>query len=171
LFRVSDQKPPHEPARRHIPDSGKNRSTKRADQESGSDFLRRKYSRDLADTSTGGITEESSQLTKFHGVYAQDDAICATSAARRAKEKAFSFMARVRVPGGGVHDGAVARPRRARGRWANGSAQAHYAAGVSVSRHPQGQPVAHDQWREPRTARHARGVRRRQSQRHVQSEP
>ncbi|MEY2879367.1 MAG: hypothetical protein RLZZ15_1747 [Verrucomicrobiota bacterium] len=65
-----------------------------------SNFLRGDILRDLADQSTGGITEESSQLTKFHGVYAQDDRDLRNQLRREGKEKAFSFMARVRVPGG-----------------------------------------------------------------------
>ncbi|WP_414662940.1 NADPH-dependent assimilatory sulfite reductase hemoprotein subunit [Horticoccus sp. 23ND18S-11] len=67
---------------------------------SESNFLRGHILRDLADQSTGGITEESSQLTKFHGVYAQDDRDLRNQRRRENKEKAFSFMARVRVPGG-----------------------------------------------------------------------
>ncbi len=65
-----------------------------------SNFLRGNILRDLADHSTGGITEDSSQLTKFHGIYAQDDRDLRNQRRRENKEKAFSFMARVRVPGG-----------------------------------------------------------------------
>jgi sirohydrochlorin ferrochelatase len=65
-----------------------------------SNFLRGHILRDLADTSTGGITEESSQLTKFHGIYGQDDRDLRNQRRKEGKEKAFSFMARVRVPGG-----------------------------------------------------------------------
>ncbi|MBL9189354.1 MAG: NADPH-dependent assimilatory sulfite reductase hemoprotein subunit [Opitutaceae bacterium] len=65
-----------------------------------SNFLRGHILRDLADHSTGGITEESGQLTKFHGIYAQDDRDLRNQRRRENKEKAFSFMARIRVPGG-----------------------------------------------------------------------
>ena len=65
-----------------------------------SNFLRGNILRDLADTTTGGITDDSGQLTKFHGVYAQDDRDLRNQLRREGKEKAFSFMARVRVPGG-----------------------------------------------------------------------
>ena len=82
-----------------IPESekalAKNESIKAA-----SNFLRGNILRDLADTSTGGITDDSGQLTKFHGIYAQDDRDLRTQRRREGKEKAFSFMARVRVPGG-----------------------------------------------------------------------
>jgi sulfite reductase (NADPH) hemoprotein beta-component len=65
-----------------------------------SNFLRGNIVRDLADTTTGAITEESSQLTKFHGIYMQDDRDVRNQRRKEGKEKAFIFMARVRVPGG-----------------------------------------------------------------------
>ena len=66
----------------------------------GSDFLRGNIARDLADTSTGGITEESNQLSKFHGMYIQDDRDLRNALKKEGKEKAFGFMVRVRLPGG-----------------------------------------------------------------------
>ncbi len=65
-----------------------------------SNFLRGNILRDLSDHSTGSITEESGQLTKFHGIYAQDDRDLRNQRRKANQEKAFSFMARVRVPGG-----------------------------------------------------------------------
>jgi sulfite reductase (NADPH) hemoprotein beta-component len=65
-----------------------------------SHFLRGHILRDLEDTSSGTITEESSQLTKFHGVYVQDDRDLRAPRRKEGKEKAYIFMARVRVPGG-----------------------------------------------------------------------
>ena len=65
-----------------------------------SNFLRGNILRDLADTSTGAITEDSGQLTKFHGIYMQDDRDLRNQRRKEGKEKAFIFMARVRVPGG-----------------------------------------------------------------------
>ncbi len=65
-----------------------------------SNFLRGTILRDLADTSTGGISDDASQLTKFHGVYQQDDRDLRNQRRKEGKEKAFIFMARVRVPGG-----------------------------------------------------------------------
>ena len=56
--------------------------------------------RDLADASTGGIPEDTNQLMKFHGVYSQDDRDLRNQRRKEGKEKAFIFMARVRVPGG-----------------------------------------------------------------------
>lgn len=66
----------------------------------GSNFLRGNILSDLADLSNGTISEESGQLTKFHGIYAQDDRDLRNQRRKENKEKAFSFMARVRVPGG-----------------------------------------------------------------------
>jgi sulfite reductase (NADPH) hemoprotein beta-component len=65
-----------------------------------SNWLRGNILRDLADTSSGTITEESNQLTKFHGIYGQDDRDLRNQRRKEGKEKAFIFMARVRVPGG-----------------------------------------------------------------------
>ena len=66
----------------------------------GSNFLRGHILRDLADASTGTISDDSAQLTKFHGTYVQDDRDLRNQRRREGKEKAFSFMTRIRVPGG-----------------------------------------------------------------------
>ncbi len=65
-----------------------------------SNLLRGGIVRDLADTTTGAISEDSSQLTKFHGLYLQDDRDVRNALKKAGKEKAFSFMLRVRLPGG-----------------------------------------------------------------------
>jgi sulfite reductase (NADPH) hemoprotein beta-component len=65
-----------------------------------SNWLRGNILRDLADTSTGSITEDSLQLTKFHGIYQQDDRDLRNQRRKEGKEKAFIFMARVRTAGG-----------------------------------------------------------------------
>ena len=65
-----------------------------------SNYLRGNTLRDLADTTTGAVTEETTQLMKFHGVYQQDDRDVRNQRRKENKEKAFIFMARVRVPGG-----------------------------------------------------------------------
>ncbi len=65
-----------------------------------SHFLRGHILRDLEDTSSGTITEESSQLTKFHGIYPQDDRDVRAQRRKEGREKAYIFMARIRVPGG-----------------------------------------------------------------------
>ena len=65
-----------------------------------SDFLRGTISESLTDKSTGSIPPSDAQLTKFHGTYMQDDRDKRASLIKEKKEKAFSFMIRIRVPGG-----------------------------------------------------------------------
>ena len=65
-----------------------------------SDFLRGTISESLTDNSTGSIPPSDAQLTKFHGTYMQDDRDKRASLIKEKKEKAFSFMIRIRVPGG-----------------------------------------------------------------------
>jgi sulfite reductase (NADPH) hemoprotein beta-component len=54
----------------------------------------------LADVVTGAIAEDDTQLVKFHGTYMQDDRDVRGERARKKLEKAYSFMLRVRIPGG-----------------------------------------------------------------------
>ena len=65
-----------------------------------SDFLRGTIAESLADDSTGAIPANDAQLTKFHGTYLQDDRDKRKGLLKERKEKAFSFMIRIRVPGG-----------------------------------------------------------------------
>jgi sulfite reductase (NADPH) hemoprotein beta-component len=63
-------------------------------------YLRGTIADGLADPATGALAEDDTQLTKFHGIYQQDDRDLRTERARQKLEPAYSFMARVRVPGG-----------------------------------------------------------------------
>ena len=63
-----------------------------------SDFLRGTILEGLADSSTGSISADDAQLTKFHGTYLQDNRDKRAELIKEKKEKAFSFMIRVRVP-------------------------------------------------------------------------
>lgn len=65
-----------------------------------SNYLRGTLLEGLADTSTGAISADDQQLTKFHGIYQQDDRDLRKERRKAKQEKAFSFMIRVRVPGG-----------------------------------------------------------------------
>ena len=65
-----------------------------------SDFLRGTITESLLDDSTGSIPASDAQLTKFHGTYLQDDRDKRMALLKEKKDKAFSFMIRVRVPGG-----------------------------------------------------------------------
>ncbi|MBN8905318.1 MAG: NADPH-dependent assimilatory sulfite reductase hemoprotein subunit, partial [Rhodospirillales bacterium] len=63
-------------------------------------FLRGTITEGLLDQLTGGLSEDDQQLTKFHGLYQQDDRDLRPERAKKRMEKAFSFIARLRVPGG-----------------------------------------------------------------------
>ena len=65
-----------------------------------SDYLRGTIAESLSDTSTGSISPNDAQLTKFHGTYLQDNRDQRAALLKEKKEKAFSFMIRIRVPGG-----------------------------------------------------------------------
>ncbi|MCB8873776.1 NADPH-dependent assimilatory sulfite reductase hemoprotein subunit [Acidisoma silvae] len=67
---------------------------------SASRGLRGGIAEGLTDVITGQLDEDDTQLTKFHGIYQQDDRDIRAERGRKKMEKAFSFMARVRVPGG-----------------------------------------------------------------------
>ncbi len=54
----------------------------------------------LEDPLTGAIAEDDTQLSKFHGIYQQDDRDIRNERKRQRLEPAYSFMIRVRVPGG-----------------------------------------------------------------------
>ena len=65
-----------------------------------SNYLRGTLLEGLADTSTGALSKDDQQLTKFHGIYQQDDRDLRKERRLAKLEPAYSFMIRVRVPGG-----------------------------------------------------------------------
>ncbi|RSH82655.1 uncharacterized protein EHS24_007649 [Apiotrichum porosum] len=65
-----------------------------------SNYLRGTILEGLADESTGAIGASDAQLTKFHGTYMQDDRDIRESLQAQGLEPAYSFMIRVRMPGG-----------------------------------------------------------------------
>ncbi len=54
----------------------------------------------LVDPLTGAIADSDTQLSKFHGIYQQDDRDIRSERKRQKLEPAFSFMIRARIPGG-----------------------------------------------------------------------
>ena len=54
----------------------------------------------LADPVTGAISEDDTQLIKFHGSYQQDDRDLREERRLQKLEPAYSFMIRTRLPGG-----------------------------------------------------------------------
>ncbi len=65
-----------------------------------SNYLRGTIADGLADLSTGSMCEDDQQLLKFHGTYQQDDRDIRAGRRKHKLEKAYSFMIRIRVPGG-----------------------------------------------------------------------
>jgi sulfite reductase (NADPH) hemoprotein beta-component len=65
-----------------------------------SDHLRGNIALDLLDRITAGVSTESSKLMKFHGIYQQDDRDIRDERRRQKLEPAYTFMVRVRLPGG-----------------------------------------------------------------------
>ncbi|HKD75659.1 MAG TPA: NADPH-dependent assimilatory sulfite reductase hemoprotein subunit [Ktedonobacterales bacterium] len=63
-------------------------------------FLRGTIADGLTRAETGALSDDDQQLTKFHGIYVQDDRDLRAERGRKKMEKAFIFMARMRVPGG-----------------------------------------------------------------------
>ena len=74
--------------------------SKNEDIKANSDYLLGTILEGLEDQSTGAISSDDSQLTKFHGTYLQDDRDLRAERVKEKLEKAFSFMVRIRVPGG-----------------------------------------------------------------------
>ncbi|CAE6441213.1 unnamed protein product [Rhizoctonia solani] len=65
-----------------------------------SNYLRGTIAEGLRDTSTGALAPSDGQLTKFHGIYEQDDRDIRDERKAEGLEPAYSFMIRVRMPGG-----------------------------------------------------------------------
>ena len=65
-----------------------------------SNYLRGTLAEEIADTSTGAISADSQQLSKFHGMYLQDDRDVRADRRKKKLEKSYSFLIRVRLPGG-----------------------------------------------------------------------
>jgi sulfite reductase (NADPH) hemoprotein beta-component len=65
-----------------------------------SDGLRGTIEEGLKDEITGAISEDDQTLLKFHGMYQQDDRDRREERAEKKLERLFSFMIRLRLPGG-----------------------------------------------------------------------
>ncbi len=65
-----------------------------------SDYLRGTIEHGLLDRITGGVKFEENKLMKFHGIYQQDDRDIRDERRRQKLEPAYTFMVRVRLPGG-----------------------------------------------------------------------
>ena len=67
-----------------------------------SNFLRGRLAEAFSDMSTNDIPADEQQLIKFHGTYLQDDRDLRLVRKREGREKAWSFMLRLRMPGGRI---------------------------------------------------------------------
>lgn len=65
--------------------------------------LRGDLNEQIEDRITGNVTEYGKQLVKFHGSYIQDDRDRRTEREDKKLEWAYSFMIRLRIPGGDVN--------------------------------------------------------------------
>ncbi|MBA9078143.1 NADPH-dependent assimilatory sulfite reductase hemoprotein subunit [Rufibacter quisquiliarum] len=65
-----------------------------------SDGLRGTLNESLKDEITGAIREDDTNLVKFHGMYMQDDRDRREERAAKKLERLYSFMIRLRLPGG-----------------------------------------------------------------------
>ena len=54
----------------------------------------------LKDPLTGAIADSDTHVSKFHGIYQQDDRDIRSERKRQKLEPAYSFMIRARIPGG-----------------------------------------------------------------------
>ena len=61
---------------------------------------RRAIAEGLEDLSTGKLPPEDAKITKFHGIYQQDDRDVRAAREAANRERAYSFMTRARLPGG-----------------------------------------------------------------------
>src|SRR5678815_83342 len=82
-----------------MPDNTNNQSsTERI--KKASDGLRGTIKESLTDELTGAIREEDQALIKFHGMYQQDDRDLREERAAKKLDRLYSFMIRLRLPGG-----------------------------------------------------------------------
>ncbi|HEX2841094.1 NADPH-dependent assimilatory sulfite reductase hemoprotein subunit [Hyphomicrobium sp.] len=86
-----------------------------------SHFLRGTIADGLSHVETGAIADDDTQLIKFHGSYMQDDRDVRGERAKKKLEKAFSFMIRLRLPGGLVSPDQWLKLDDIAGTYANGS--------------------------------------------------
>src|ERR1700727_1892243 len=65
-----------------------------------SDALRGTLAEGRRDEVTGAVSEDDQSLVKFHGMYQQDDRDRREERAEKKLERLYSFMIRLRIPGG-----------------------------------------------------------------------
>ena len=104
-------------------------------------------------------------------MYLQDDRDLRGERTRKKLEKAFAFMLRVRISGRRADDEAVARARLGRARLRQRHDARDHAPDHPAARRHQVEPEGDAEGDRRAVAQHDRGLRRREPQRDVQSEP
>jgi len=98
-----------------------------------SNFLRGTIAEGLADISTGAISESDAQLTKFHGIYMQDDRDIRDERKSQGLEPAYSFMVRVRMSAGVCQPQQWIAMDEISDKWGNETFKLVFSLGRSVS--------------------------------------
>jgi len=65
-----------------------------------SNYLRGTLVKSLQDPLTGALAEDDTQLSKYHGIYQQDDRDLRDERRKQKLEPHYQFLVRIRVPGG-----------------------------------------------------------------------
>ena len=65
-----------------------------------SNYLRGTLLKSLLDPLTGALAEDDTQLSKYHGIYQQDDRDLRDERRKQKLEPHYQFLVRIRVPGG-----------------------------------------------------------------------
>jgi len=86
-----------------------------------SNYLRGTIADGMSDLSTGGLASDDLQLIKFHGFYQQDDRDIRAGRRKNKLEPAYSFMIRIRVPGGAATSEQYLEMDRLAGQYGNGT--------------------------------------------------
>ncbi len=86
-----------------------------------SNFLRGTLAESLADPITGSIVPDDRQVSKFHGIYQQSDRDIEKERKHQKLEPAWSFLIRVRMPGGVVTPEQWLNMDALAGKYANGT--------------------------------------------------
>ena len=134
-------------------------------------FLRGSLAEGLNVVESGALSEDEQQLIKFHGIYLQDDRDLRPERAKRKLDKAYSFMARLRVPGG------VLTPEQYLAMDELSDERGNQTLRITTRQSIQFHGVIKTNLRpalrqhRQRAARHHRRLRRREPQRDVHAEP
>lgn len=84
-------------------------------------YLRGTLVESLNDPLTGSLAEPDTQLSKFHGIYQQDERDIRDERRKQKLEPHFQFMVRVRVPGGVCSSAQWLQMDRIANTWCNGT--------------------------------------------------